>query len=73
MQKSGREGPDQQQQDAIKKEIDLIGKDLEETKKKRIIADENNTYEQKYRNGNKITFGKPIQFRHLFSGKFLNL
>jgi hypothetical protein len=73
VQGSGREGPNQAQQDTFKREIDLIAKDLAETKKKRTIQDENNTYEQRYRAGNKLTYGMPIMLRHLFSGKYLSL
>lgn len=73
VQESGREGPNPAQQDAIKKEIDLIAKDLEETVKKRSIQDENNRYEQRYREGNRLTYGVPIMLRHQFSRKFLSL
>ena len=73
VQGSGVEGPNKAQMNHIKKEIDLIAKDLAETKKKRKIQDENNTYEQKYRDGNKLTYAMPIMLRHLFSGKYLSL
>ena len=57
----------------MKKEIERIVKDLEENKKRKQIQDENNRYEQRYRRGNKLTYGTPIQLKHIFSDKYLTL
>lgn len=62
-----------EQQAQMKKEIERIVKDLEENNKRKKIQDENNRYEQKYRRGNKLTYGTPIQLKHLFSDNYLCL
>ena len=62
-----------QQMDALKRELEIITRDIEENNKKKQIQDENNIYEQGYRHGNKLTYGTPFQLKHLFSGRYLTL
>lgn len=45
--------------------------DLNETQKQ--TQNESNLYEQKYRLGNKLTYGTPFQLRHMFTGQYLSL
>jgi hypothetical protein len=58
---------------SIKDELEVICKDIDENLKMKKIQDENNDYEQKYRLGNKLTYGSPMQLKHLFSGKYLTV
>jgi hypothetical protein len=64
---------DFQQLKTVKDELDKVLDEIEENKTKKAVQDENNVYEQKYRLGNKLTYGAPFQLRHLFSGKYLTL
>jgi hypothetical protein len=57
----------------MKIEIDRLEKEIEVNNIKKIEQDENNTYEQKLQVGKKLTYGQPVQFKHIFSGKYLTV
>lgn len=57
----------------IKKDIELVQDELKANKQQQDIEYENNQYEQGYNLGKKLTYGTPIQLKHLFSGKYLTL
>ena len=57
----------------MKKEIELIANELDENSNKKKIQDENTRYQQRYMLGNTLTYGTPIQLKHIFSGKYVSL
>jgi len=73
VQEIGIENLSFQQQAQMKKEIEIIAKELDQNNMKKKIQDENNRYEQEYRLGNKLTYGQPIQLKHLFSDRYLSI
>jgi len=57
----------------LKKDLDETHKKIKAKTKEKKTQEENNNYEMNYRLGNKITYGTPIQLKHLFSNKYLTL
>ena len=58
---------------SIKKEIEVAVDDIKKNEERRLIQEENNAYNQNYRHGTKLTYGTPIQLKHLFSDRYLTL
>lgn len=58
---------------SINDELRKVIIQIEENEQLKVIQDENNNYEQKFRSGNKLTYGAPFQLRHLFSNQYLSL
>ena len=57
----------------IKKDLEKIDDEIAENESQQKVEKENNTYQQEYNRGKKLTYGTPIQLYHIFSGKYLTL
>lgn len=64
---------DHEQLRKINIELKQILEQIEENETLKESQKESNNYEQKYRLGNKLTYGTQFQLRHLFTGLYLSL
>ena len=71
--KGGEEKVSQSTLLEIKKELEVLDQDLAKVAVLKANQEENNKYNQKLQLGQKITYGQPVQLRHLFSGDYLTL
>jgi hypothetical protein len=57
----------------LKEELRAMDDDIARTIESKRGQDDNNRYEQGLQIGHKLTYGQPLQFKHLFSDRYLTM